>query len=81
MLLYIMEATNFRSEKQENPGNEEKTPNAVGKFAYRREDGIDVVSIGWSKDQALSLSVLLVWLILQIASSQRQVEARKCFQQ
>lgn len=53
MLLYIMEATNFRSEKQENPGNEERTPNAIGKFAYRRKDGIYVVPIGCLKNLEL----------------------------
>jgi hypothetical protein len=50
MLLYIMEATNFGSENQKNPGNEERTPNAVGKFAYRREDGIYGMLIGCLKD-------------------------------
>lgn len=53
MLLYIMEATNFGSENQKNPGNEERTPNAVGKFAYRREDSIYVVTIGCLKDLEL----------------------------
>ena len=50
MLLYIMEAANFGSEQKENPGNEERTPNAVGKFAYQLEDGIYVVTIGCLKD-------------------------------
>lgn len=45
-----MEADNFGNKKQENLGNEERTANAVGKFAYRRKDGIYVVPIGCLKD-------------------------------
>jgi hypothetical protein len=37
-----MEATNIRNGNQPTP--------AVGKFAYRREDGIYVVPIGCLKD-------------------------------
>jgi hypothetical protein len=45
-----MEADNFGNKKQENLGNEERTANAVGKFAYWREDAVYVVLIGCLKD-------------------------------
>ena len=42
---------NFGNKKLETLGNEEKTITAVGKFAYRRDEGDYVVSIGCLKDK------------------------------
>ena len=50
----------FKNEKIQ--GNEATTTTAVGKFAYRREDGIYVVAIGYLKDweyRVFLLSLLL----------------------
>ena len=38
----------FKNEKIQ--GNEARTTTAVGKFAYRREDGIFVMTVGRLKD-------------------------------